>query len=293
MENVKDLVKKEKLDKDLNDNFIASCKNKEFVSLINSLKTSKKNLITNTSKLEDTVSELEHCKNCKGLYECKNHLNGHISYPKVIRNRLIFTYLPCKYQKELESTITNESILENVRMKDIKTSDKRQIKVIKWLDDFYSNYSKTKYQKGLYLYGNFGSGKTFLISALLHELHDKKKASILITYFPDLLRTLKEDFDAYAYKMQELIECDLLLIDDIGSEKVTEWGRDEVLGTILQNRMNKNKTTFFTSNLTLEELENRMSITTNGVDKVNSRRIMERVKYLTTTMELVSDNKRK
>ncbi len=56
--------------------------------------------------------------------------------------------------------------------------------------------------------------------------------------------------------------------------------------------MEENLPTFFTSNLTLEELENHLSITTTGVDKVKAKRIIERIKQLTVSIELVSKNRR-
>ena len=64
--------------------------------------------------------------------------------------------------------------------------------------------------------------------------------------------------------------------DDIGAEKVTEWSRDEILGTLLQHRMNNYKTTFFTSNLTIEELEQHLIISSNIDEKVKARRIIEK-----------------
>jgi primosomal protein DnaI len=57
--------------------------------------------------------------------------------------------------------------------------------------------------------------------------------------------------------------------------------------------MNNHKTTFFTSNLTINELESHLSLSSNGVDKVKARRIIERIKQLTTDLELVSENRRK
>ena len=93
-------------------------------------------------------------------------------------------------------------------------------------------------------------------------------------------------------KLDFLKNVDILLIDDIGAENVTSWGRDEILGTILQYRMNNKLSTFFTSNLTLEELENHLSITKNNEDKIKARRIIERIKQLTEDKELVSKNRR-
>jgi primosomal protein DnaI len=84
----------------------------------------------------------------------------------------------------------------------------------------------------------------------------------------------------------------LLLLDDIGAENCSAWSRDEVLGPILQYRMDNNLPIFFTSNLSLNELEKSLSMTSSGVDKVKARRIIERIKQLTTNLELISKNRR-
>ena len=85
---------------------------------------------------------------------------------------------------------------------------------------------------------------------------------------------------------------DILLIDDIGAENNSAWARDEVLGTILQYRMDNNLTTFFTSNFSIDELENVLSETSKGTEAIKSRRIIERIKYLTIEETLISKNKR-
>ena len=60
----------------------------------------------------------------------------------------------------------------------------------------------------------------------------------------------------------------------------------------MQYRMEENLPTFFTSNLTLEELENNLAITSSGVDKLKAKRIVERIKQLTVPIELISKNRR-
>ena len=59
-------------------------------------------------------------------------------------------------------------------------------------------------------------------------------------------------------------------IDDIGAETTTSWGRDEVLGTILQYRMQEGLVTFFTSNFTMDELEEHFSVSKGSNDSVNN-----------------------
>ena len=285
-----------KMEASLNNNFLEASKDKDFCKLITTLKVDKDVAKKYTSSLEDTVRELHNCKNCKGLYECKNCVSGHVSYPeKDYYGNLIFVSKPCKYLKEAENANknTDEFNNQNARMKDIDLKDPKRIKLINWIDKFYENFDPYKNQKGLYLNGSFGAGKTFILSALFNELHLNKNVRTEIVYFPELLRSLKDNWGSYEDKISYLEDVDLLLIDDIGAEKVTEWGRDEVLGTILQYRMDKGKTTFFTSNLTIEELEHHLSLTNNNVDNVKARRIIERIKQLTEKIELISDNRRK
>ncbi len=293
MESLKNETKVLKLSKMLEKNFDEAMKDDYFRKIVTKLNRPKKELQKITSKLEDSALECKNCKECRGLFECKNKLDGYISKPEVNNDKVVFTYTPCKYMISVLNRETNDKKLSLITMKDIDTKDKKQLKIIKWMDNFIDNYDILKGEKGLYLHGSFGSGKTFLMTALLNTLHNEKKIKTEIICFADTLRDLKDDFENFSFKMKRLMEVDILMFDDIGAEKVTEWSRDEVFYSILQYRMNNNKTTFFTSNLTIDELELHLSVANNGVDKVKSRRIIERIKQLTIDAELVSENRRK
>ena len=246
--------------------------------------------------LEDSVGELKNCSQCKGLFECKNKVMGHYLYPKLMGKIIDLVYVPCQYKKEndklLEEKNTANKEFLQARFKNIDVKDKNRVEVIKWIKKFYDEYDFYKDMKGLYLHGSFGSGKSFLIYALLNELKENKKVDFVALYFPEVLRDLKEDWDTYRDKMDRYSTVPVLLLDDIGAEQVSEWGRDEVLGTILQNRMNNHLTTFFTSNLTIEELEYHLSLAKSNLDKVKARRIIERIKQLSVDIELITNNKR-
>lgn len=286
----------EKITKELEKELEKSLKDESFSKLIKRLKITKDDALKNNSRLLDTVEELKHCENCKGLFMCKNKVAGHVLYPNNNEKTLKFLYTPCRYQNEFVKKMNEkeESIddIKNASMKNIFTDDKNRLPVIKWLKKFYDEYEITNSLKGLYLHGSFGSGKTYLIAALLNELAHAKNANVEIIYFPELLRNLKEDFSLVEDKLRYLQTIDILLIDDIGAENVTNWGRDEILGTILQYRMIHKKATFFTSNLNINELEGHLSITKDSEDKVKARRIIERIKQLTDDIELVSANRR-
>ncbi len=279
--------------------YATACKDSNFKALVNSLKLKEKDAIKYTSKLQRTIEEINNCENCKGLGFCKNPTCGYVYYPTTREEHLDFSYISCKYTKKLSKEKKNitfyelPSELQNASMSKIDVTDKSRSKVIKWLKEFYDNYLEGKKVKGLYLHGSFGSGKSYLITALLNEL-SKKRINIIAVYYPFLLRKLKDSFKTnFDSKLNDLIKADILLLDDIGAESVSEWSRDEILGTILQYRMDNALPTFFTSNLSISDLEQHLSNTKNNVDKVKSRRIIERINQLTETMEMVSENRRK
>ena len=277
--------------------------NPTFKKIVNKLKLPNNYLMKYTSKIEDSAKELDNCKKCKNLQNCKNSYQGYIFYPELLNDNLVFDYTPCKYKKEqIEKDKYKDNIylfelpkeIKEASMKNIDLTDQERFEIIKWLKNFLDTYEKNKNKRGLYLTGNFGSGKTYLISACLNELA-KKNHKIAIIYYPEFLRSLKESFndpEEYNNKFKYIKNVELLLIDDIGAETMTEWSRDEVLGTILQHRMQEQLTTFFTSNLTIAELEEHFSISSKGVEKIKSKRIIERIKYLTKEMVMVSSNKR-
>ena len=302
MKSINDIEKtdSDKLNRTLLKSYIEALKDEDFKSLVTRLKITEEVAMKYTSKLENTVSELENCKNCKCLGDCKNKVNGCICYPKIEGSRLRFDYIACKYKREAleeekysSNSFSEPLMIKNARMKDIDLTDKKRKDLIKQVKDFYKDYKEGNKPKGFYLHGSFGSGKSYILAALLNELARLGHTSTII-YYPEMLRTLKESFsDDFDSKMHLLKTSDLLLIDDIGAESVTPWSRDETLGTILQYRMDSNLPTFFTSNLNIEELETHLSQTKNNIDIVKSKRIIERIKQLTIDIELISENRRK
>lgn len=303
MKNINDTTNKyykENLEKELLNDYVIALKNEKFKKLVKRLKLDDETGKKYTSKLERAVSELNNCENCKGLVMCKNKVVGCVYYPEKDNDNLTFNYVACKYKKEQireqekkkSHLYGSNDKLSDASLGEIFTDDKKRVELIKWVTNFYHNFPNDL--KGLYLHGSFGSGKTYIISALLNELARKNYKTVII-YYPELLNILKSTFDSkdeYNEVFNEIKTSDVLLIDDIGAETVTNWSRDEVLGTILQYRMEQNLTTFFTSNLTIDELETHLSIVKNNIDKVKARRIIERIKQLTTDIELISKNRR-
>ena len=113
----------------------------EYRALVKKLHIKKEDAMKNTIKLLDSIEELSNCKNCKSLYECKNRVKGYVYFPEQKESNLVFSYVPCKYEKKAlnKERITAESVLENAKMKDIKAT-KNRIEVIKWIKNYYNNF---------------------------------------------------------------------------------------------------------------------------------------------------------
>ena len=122
----------------------------------------------------------------------------------------------------------------------------------------------------------------------------KKGVQSALVYYPEFLRSLKAAFQTnYEEQFSYIKKVPLLLFDDIGAENTTAWARDEIFCPLIQYRMQEQLPTFFTSNLTIDELEQHFSVTKNNVDVIKARRIIERIKQLTDDIEMIGKNNRK
>ncbi len=176
--------------------------------------------------------------------------------------------------------------LKQVTLADIALDDVQRIKPYQALVDFITNFPK---KKGLYLYGDFGVGKSFMLAAMANELA-KKGISTTLLHYPTFISDL--DFDNAKVWVNEIKASQVLVLDDIGAEQNNAWVRDSILQVILQHRMQENLPTFFTSNLRMEELEQHLAETKRADEIWPAKRVMERVKYLAEEMQLEGTNRR-
>lgn len=283
--------------KNLKDSYNEALNNKDFKEFVSKLKISDDILMKYTSTLEECSNEYHNCLNCSNLSECKNKMLGYVYLPKMANKIMQFHYKPCRYKLNQDKKY---NYLKNVKYYNLPKNymeaswdkvDKRlasRKETILWLNNFINNPTG----KGLYLTGNFGCGKTYLIVATFNELAKQNIKSAII-FWPEFLRDLKSSFDSdYDEKFEYVKNVPLLLIDDLGAEAVSSWSRDEILCSILQNRMDNDLPTFITSNLSIDNLEQHLAQTKDGVELVKAKRIIERIKYLTIEKEMISKNMR-
>ncbi|MDS3397452.1 primosomal protein DnaI [Streptococcus pneumoniae] len=219
-----------------------------------------------------------------------NHGYADVSYEET--PELIAAEKEAAIKKRL-NLINFPSSLKNVSFLDVYRDDVQRLTVLKRMIEFVNDYPNNL--KGLYLYGDFGVGKSFMVAALAHDLSEKRGVSSTLLHYPSFVIDVKNAIGDGNVKtlVDEIKLSEVLILDDIGAEQSTAWVRDEILQVILQYRMQENLPTFFTSNFNFEDLEKHFAKGKNGNDETwEARRVMERIRYLAEETRLEGVNRR-
>ena len=219
-----------------------------------------------------------------------NHGYADVSYEET--PELIAAEKEAAIKKRLK-LINLPSSLKNVSFLDVYRDDVARLAVLNRMIKFVNDYPENR--KGLYLYGDFGVGKSFMVAALAHDLSEKRGVSSTLLHYPSFVIDVKNAIGDGNVKnlVDEIKQAEVLILDDIGAEQSTPWVRDEVLQVILQYRMQEDLPSFFTSNFNFEDLERHFAKGKNGNDETwEARRVMERIRYLAEETRLEGENRR-
>ena len=152
----------------------------------------------------------------------------------------------------------------------------RDLEAFEYLNSFKESIvDNVKHGRSLYIWGkNTGCGKTSWACKIMSHYFRKIAFSSglenegLYIYLPVFLNNLRNSFDNKTPEFEEELEmvtaCNLLIIDDIGSEKLTEWVRERIV-SIIHTRVSNGLSTIYTSNLSPDELKEEMG------DRIASR----------------------
>ena len=196
-----------------------------------------------------------------------------------------------------QGNISNSTMPLEVRKASFKEMFKteKRVALMKEVKAFMKAFNDDPFalHKGLFVCGRYGTGKTYIMGAMANALA-KKNFKTRIEHYPTMLTRLKDMIksDTVGSEINRIKSAKVLILDDVGAEKLTEWVRDEVFIVILEYRMANHLPTFFTSNLTMEQFEDFLARTKEGVDHRKAQRIMERVKFLSREIELEGINRR-
>lgn len=256
----------------------AQYQNKDGKEIKNEIIKEKENLNNIVKKYSIDTTTLKPQYNCK---KCKDEgvVNGIACdcFKQELSKRLL---LNCglNYNDLPDFDNMSYEIVKNIEYKD------KYQQVCKLLKEYISKLKDTK-KKLIVLSGGVGVGKTHILKATTHEAIKNNYFALYTTSFD-----LNKSFLAYhCARLEEkdnilnkYLDCDLLLIDDLGTENILKNVTVEYLYLIINQRLESGKNTIITTNLKSE------------LKDIYDERIMSRISNKNTciTLNLVGDDLR-
>lgn len=254
------------------ENKIARLSIKLSMSIINNAKDSDKYL----KELRESVTNLRIRKAellVMNDYP-NNYLDMHYNCPKCKDTGFIGTERCSCYKKYLVKVYYKNSDLRDYLIQnnfknfnlgvysadkdaiEIKSPRKNIIDIVQNVKNYIHNFDKIN--TNLLFYGTSGTGKTFMSHCIAKELLDKGYF-VLYRTAQDLVEDLKQDaFEDDSNLRNILLNCDLLIIDDLGTEQLTQFSISALFNLINWKILHKKKM-LISTNLSIEELSGNYS----------------------------------
>jgi primosomal protein DnaI len=225
---------------------------------------------------------------------------------EVTENRIVIVYQPdeetlaaqrLQMQANLVQSIGMPKLIERARLDDFSEDDGDRLAALTAVINFVSAYiaDPKAYHRGLYIHGSYGIGKTHLMGAMANELA-QEGIPVTLVHFPSFAVEMRGSIDSKENpqdKINAIKRVPILVLDDIGAESITAWIRDDILGVILEYRMQNELPTFFTSNFSMDQLEKEhFTVTKSGAEPVKAERLMQRIHFLAKEIQMAGDNRR-
>jgi len=233
-------------------------------------------------KTSKTVCIPEHSRFFVGKNTCACKQEKILQKEEFLKKQRMMDY----YKK-----LTKDSLIEK-RFEDVafETIDKDRPKdflvAIERCKMFVEKWEQVKERgQGFYLFGDVGTGKTLLTACLGKELL-KKLVPVMFTSFIEISKNIRDTYrptsmETESYLIDNICAIDLLIIDDIGKERVKKNGDDtflqEKVYDIINSRYENRKPTIFTSNYSMAQLLEERGMDECTVDRINemSAAVME------------------
>ncbi len=138
-----------------------------------------------------------------------------------------------------------------------KTSDNQKVYVL--AEKYVNNFSEMrKKRQGILFWGPVGTGKSYTAACIANELMNKQ-IPVVMTSFVKILQNIQGKPEVESELMNRLNEADLLIIDDLGTERNTDYALEKVYN-IIDGRYRVGKPMILTTNMTLREMQENTDI---------------------------------
>ncbi|MBQ6844270.1 MAG: ATP-binding protein [Agathobacter sp.] len=246
---------------------------------IDTLKKEKADLLNTLGYTADYFEPIYTCKTCKDTgyvngekCSCFKQATIDVVYSqsniKEILARENFSTFSYKYYSD-------EDINPVTRLSSLDTAKRAVAECKHFIEDFDNK------PKNILFYGDTGVGKTFLSNCVAKELLEKGYSVIYFTAFQffDILSkgVFQKDADAIAAH-QNIYDCDLLIIDDLGTEFANAFTSSQLF-LCVNERILRNKSTIISTNLNMSDLA-----------EMYSERVPSRITSNYTVIKLFGDD---
>lgn len=218
---------------------------------------------------------LWYCGKCNTPKQCRVEIFGRIRTPMCL--------CKCEAERRQEEEAQRKRIEQARKINDLRrigfpdeqmqawnfsSDDGANMRVTDAMKRYCEHFDQLRKQgRGLLLYGDVGTGKTFAACEVANELIDQG-FPCMVTNFARLTNTLQGKFDGKQEFIDRLNEFELLVIDDLGAERKSEY-MQEMVYNIIDSRYRAGLPFIITTNLTIEEIKSPQDI--------GNRRIYDRI----------------
>lgn len=230
------------------------------------------------------------CRGCTGEV-CKQPSRGMIPVVEVRDGRFSYALKVCRHERSRREKLRIAKLFSSARIPrayegdtfadyTVTDGNRKAVEAARWMLAGGS---------GVFLYGTKGTGKTKLAAIIANE-RARAGSPVLFASVPDLMADIRASFDGgnTAETVQAVKETPFLVLDDLGSEKMSEWVGEQLF-CIVNHRYNERLQTIVTSNYSPTEIIVHMA-TVNGkgevIDDMQGQRIMSRIYEMCERVEI-------
>jgi len=232
---------------------------------------------------------LLYCEKCRTPIQCRKEFLG--------KMRTLHCTCKCRQEemkREKEEREAREQMLHIGRLKSTGIQERHLLDwrfdvaedsdTIRWAKNYVANWKKVREENlGLLLWGDVGTGKSFAAACIANALLEQA-IPVLMTNFSKILNQMGTMYTEERYQyIASFNHYPLLIIDDLGIERSTEYAKEQVYA-VIDERYKANLPLIITTNLTISEIRN--------PENVADARIYSRVLEMCTPIQVRGGDRR-
>lgn len=232
---------------------------------------------------------LLYCEKCHTPIQCRKQFLGKMrTLPCICRCRQE------EMKRQKEEAEAREQMMKIQRLKSTGIQERHLLdwrfeaaednETIRWAKNYVANWKRVRAENlGLLLWGDVGTGKSFAAACIANALLEQA-VPVLMTNFSKILNQMGTMYTEERYQyIASFNHYPLLIIDDLGIERSTEYAKEQVYA-VIDERYKANLPLIITTNLTINQIRN--------PENVADARIYSRVLEMCTPIQVKGNDRR-